>query len=147
MNKKAILVIAIVAIAVIAVAPIFTRFGEKEIDQRMVVEIGDKSYTAVLYDTDAAKEFAERLPVTIEMNELNGNEKYYNFDEAFTKNDKPAGNIIKGDIKLYGDNCVVLFYDSFLSAYSYTSIGYIEDTAGLESAVGSGNVTVTFKAG
>lgn len=144
MNKKAICIIAIVVIVIVVVALILTRSGEKETDKRMIVEIGDKSYTAVLYDTAAAKELTEKLPVTIEMNELNGNEKYYNFDEAFTRNDKPAGNIRKGDIKLYGDNCVVLFYDSFLSAYSYTSIGYIEDTAGLESAVGSGDVTITF---
>ena len=146
MNKTIILVIAVIVIAVAAAVLIFTSSDEKESGQRITVQIGEKSYTAVLYDTDAAMEFAERLPVTIEMNELNGNEKYFNFDEPFTQNSKTAGRIEKGDIKLYGDNCVVLFYDSFMSGYSYTSIGYIEDSSGLESAVGTGNVTVTFAA-
>ncbi|WP_296794953.1 cyclophilin-like fold protein [Ruminococcus sp.] len=52
----------------------------------------------------------------------------------------------KGDIKLFGDDCLVLFYEGFMSGYSYTNIGYIEDTDGLEEALGSGNVTAKFEA-
>ena len=46
---------------------------------------------------------------------------------------------------LYGASCFVLFYDTFQSAYSYTPIGRIEDTAGLKHALGSGAVTVRFE--
>ena len=105
-----------------------------------------RSFTVVLYHNKTADELYSRLPLELDMNELNGNEKYYNFSDSFTASSKAAGHISKGDIKLYGDDCLVLFYDSFSSGYSYTDIGYIENTTGLEEVLGKGNVTVRFSA-
>ncbi|MBR1422739.1 MAG: hypothetical protein IJ571_04775 [Ruminococcus sp.] len=112
----------------------------------MTVTIGDRNFTAVLYDNKTAQEFYDRLPMTLEMSELNGNEKYHNLDKPLPINSSVAGHISKGDMRLFRDDCIVLFYDSFTSGYSYTNIGYIEDTDGLEEALGSGSVTVTFEA-
>ena len=55
-----------------------------------------------------------------------------------------VGKIRAGDIMLYGDSCVVIFYKNFSTSYSYTRIGTIKDTSALESAVGKGGVTVNF---
>jgi hypothetical protein len=48
---------------------------------------------------------------------------------------------------LYGNNCVVLFYETFNSSYSYTRIGAIDNPSGLASALGSGDVSVRFEKG
>ena len=85
------------------------------------------------------------LPMTLEMNELNGNEKYHFLSgELPTASEQPS-EIRVGDIMLYGSNCVVLFYKTFPSSYSYTRIGRIDDVAGLQEAVGSAGVTVQFE--
>jgi Uncharacterized conserved protein len=83
------------------------------------------------------------LPITLEMSDLNGNEKYYYLDNTLPTASENPKQIKSGDIMLYDDNCLVLFYKSFSSSYSYTKLGYIEDTGDLEKAVGNGNVSVT----
>jgi hypothetical protein len=45
---------------------------------------------------------------------------------------------------LFGSDCLVLFYESFSTSYSYTKIGYIDDPNELENAIGSGNIQITF---
>lgn len=80
--------------------------------------------------------------MTITMNEMNGNEKYYNFPDNLPTDSYRPGTIQKDDLMLYGSNCLVLFYETFASSYSYTRIGKVDNTAGLTEAVGSGNVNV-----
>lgn len=55
----------------------------------------------------------EKLPLTLNMDELNGNEKFYFFSEKFPTDSEPVGNIRAGDLMLYGSLCLVLFYESF----------------------------------
>ena len=110
----------------------------------MKISIGGTEYTAHFYDTKAAEEFKAMLPLTLNMSELNGNEKYIYMDSDFTTASERVGSIKKGELMLYGSSCVVLFYDSFSTPYSYTRLGYIDDPSGLEKAVGSGSVTVEF---
>jgi hypothetical protein len=78
------------------------------------------------------------------MTELNGNEKYYDLSNSLPKNSSNPESIKNGDLMLYGSNTLVLFYKSFSTPYSYTRIGSIDDPTGLEEALGTGNVSVTF---
>ena len=108
---------------------------------------GDKTFSAALYDNAAAKALMDMLPLTLDMSELNGNEKYYYLDTSLPTNAGRPSGIKTGDIMLYGNSCLVLFYESFSTSYSYTPIGHIDDPAGLAAALGNGNVQVTFRKG
>ena len=112
---------------------------------KMRVIVGDKVFPATLADNNTAEEFRELLPITIDMKELNGNEKYYYFNHNFTVDSSVPDMIHAGDIMLYGQNCLVLFYDTFETTYSYTRIGAINDPTGLAEALGAGQATVTFE--
>lgn len=108
------------------------------------IQAGDRVFTAQLEDTPAAQALAAAMPMTLNMDEMNGNEKYFFLSDALPTNAERPGSITAGDLMLYGDNCLVLFYESFQSAYSYTRLGSITDTAGLADALGSGSVEVSF---
>lgn len=112
---------------------------------KMKIRIGTAIFTATLYDNASANEFKARLPLTINMIELNGNEKYYNFLSPFPTNASVGGDIKVGDLTLYGNNVLVLFYKSFNTAYSYTKLGYVDNPTGLATALGNGNVVVKFE--
>lgn len=109
------------------------------------LRINGKEFTATLYDTPAARALIEKLPMTLTMQELNGNEKYNYLPFALPTSKESVGNIKTGDIMLWGDNCLVLFYKNFSTSYSYTKIGYIENPTDFFKAVGSDDVTVEFK--
>ena len=106
--------------------------------------VGTKTFTATLADSETGKAFAALLPLTVTMNELNGNEKYHYLSSSLPTAAYQPGTIHAGDLMLYGNNCVVLFYETFNSSYSYTPIGSIDNPSGLAAALGSGNVSVQF---
>ena len=82
--------------------------------------------------------------MTLIMQELNGNEKYNYLPFALPTSNESVGNIKTGDIMLWGDNCLVLFYENFSTSYSYTKIGYIENPTDFSEALGLDDVTVEF---
>lgn len=112
----------------------------------VTIQVGNKNFTATLYDNTSTRALITKLPLTLNMDELNGNEKFYLFSEKFPTNSEQAGNIKTGDLMLYGSDCLVLFYKNFSTSYSYTRLGYVEDVNELAAALGSGSVQVTFSA-
>ena len=112
----------------------------------VTLKINNKEYKLILYDNDTARDFLKMLPLTITMNDLNGNEKYHNLSTTLTTKSERAGSIKRGDFMLYGNNCLVLFYENFSTSYSYTRIGYIENTDGLKNSLGMGSIEITFSA-
>lgn len=108
--------------------------------------INGKTFTIKLNDSDAAKAFQSRLPMQADMKELNGREKYYNFDPSLTDaaGEKPD-QIHAGELMLWQGNCLVVFYNTFSNSYGgYERLGQADDPEGLAEAVGSGDITVTF---
>ena len=113
---------------------------------RMELTVGGKSFSAVPEQNETAAAFTDMLPLTLGMSELNGNEKYFYLDAALPSAPERVGHISAGDIMLYGDRCVVVFYKSFDTSYSYTRIGHIDDASGLADALGTGDAAVSFQA-
>lgn len=111
----------------------------------MKITIGNSVFTATLYDNETATAFKMMLPITINMSELNRNEKFFYFSNALPTNPSVGGNIQVGDLMLYGNNCLVLFYESFNTSYSYSRVGKITNTTGIVNALGSGNVDMRFE--
>ena len=102
--------------------------------------IDGKKYNAKIESNETAQSFVKMLPVEYNMSELNGNEKYIYLDNALPTSSYNPKHIERGDIMLYGNNCLVVFYKSFDTSYSYTKIGHIEDLSDL----GNGNITIKF---
>ena len=119
--------------------------GENEMSKNITVRVGDHSFPVTLEENATARAFAALLPMTVTMNEMNGNEKYHYLSENLPTDSYRPGTIRNGDLMLYGSSCVVLFYETFSSSYSYTRIGRLDNPSGLASALGRGNVNVTFE--
>jgi hypothetical protein len=111
----------------------------------MKITVGSSVFAATLYNNAPAAAFKAKLPMTITMRELNGNEKFFDLPESLPANASNPGNIQAGEIMLYGSNTLVLFYKSFPTSYNYTRLGKIDNPSGLAVALGSGSVTVTFE--
>ena len=110
-------------------------------DTNINVTINNDKYNATIEDNETAKSFLSRLPQEFYMNELNGNEKYVYMDNSLPTNSINPKHIECGDIMLYGDDCLVIFYKSFDTNYSYTKIGHIDNLPDL----GKESVTVKFE--
>jgi len=112
----------------------------KETD-KMKVNIDGKDYIINLDDNVTAKKLYDLAPFEVTMNELNGNEKYIYLASRFPVNPYKPGHIEKGDVMLFDNGCLVIFYKSFDTSYSYTKIGHIDNLNDL----GNGNITAKFE--
>lgn len=112
--------------------------------QQGVVTVGEKSFALELADTEASRQLIGHLPLTLGMDDLSGYEKYAYLPFALPTDKEWIGNTEVGDVMLYQDNCLVLFYVSLRTTYSYTRIGRLTSTEGLPQAVGEGSVFVSF---
>jgi hypothetical protein len=106
--------------------------------------VGTRRFAVTLADTAAARAFAARLPVTLEMEDLNRNEKHVRLPKALPTDASRPGTIRTGDLMLWGTDTLVVFYETFDSPYPYTRLGRIEDPGALAQALGRRGVRVVF---
>lgn len=113
-------------------------------ESRMWMTIGERRFAITLADTEAAREFAAMLPLSINMADLNSNEKHAELPKSLPTNASRSGTIRNGDLMLYGPRTLVVFYLTFSSSYSYTRLGRVDDPAGLAEALGRGSARIEF---
>lgn len=115
--------------------------SSNEVIETMKILIDDNEYIVNLENNETARKFVDMLPQELDMSELNGNEKYVYLDVTLPTNAYNPKRISAGDVMLFGNNCLVIFYKSFETSYSYTKIGHIDNLPDL----GNDSVSVKFE--
>lgn len=123
---------------------IVTNVNELSVN-KMKIRIGTKTYTASLQANKTTEALKSMFPFNLNMTDLNNNEKKFDLPINLPTNIEDIGNIHEGDILLWGNNTIVLFYKNFSTPYRYTKIGKIDNASGLAAALGIGDVKVGFE--
>lgn len=108
--------------------------------------VGKRRFAVTLADNDTARELIKRIPLTLQMAELNGNEKHAELAQPLPTHEENPGSIEVGDIMLYGNDTVVVFYAAFKTSYRYTPLGRVTDPQGLAQALGRNAARIEFSA-
>ncbi|WP_394679662.1 cyclophilin-like fold protein [uncultured Exiguobacterium sp.] len=98
---------------------------QKEL-KSVLLQIDETTVPIRFVDNETAMALQKRLPLTMQMKELNGNEKYHYVPFSLPTNSKNVGTVQAGDLMLYGSDCLVLFYETFQTDIPYTRIGWVE---------------------
>jgi hypothetical protein len=125
-------------------APDAAQAPKRAEESRMWMTVGQRRFAITLADTEGARAFAAMLPLTLDMDDLNGNEKKKELPHDLPTNASRPGTIRNGDLLLWQSRTVVIFYVTFDSPYPYTRLGKVDDPAGLSQALGPRDVRVVF---
>lgn len=115
-------------------------------DMKMIIKVGDKAFSATVFDNPTSRDFMSLLPLTTKLEDYAGIEKIFYPDRKLSTQDSPDGfDPSVGDITYYapwGD--IAIFYKDFGYAKSLISIGHIADISGFLEALASTS-SVTFE--
>lgn len=111
----------------------------------MKITVGRRVFVATLESNAAAAAFRALLPLSLDMHDVNRNEKAFVLSSEIPTTDVNPRTIRAGDLMIWRSRTLVVFYRSFSTSYSYTRLGSIDDPAGLAEALGSGNASLTFE--
>ena len=106
---------------------------------KVYININNKKLGIDLENNSTTSALIKLLPLELSMNDLNGNEKYVYLNESLPTNTYSPKHIEAGDVMLFGDNCLVIFYESFDTSYSYSKIGHINNLPSLDD----GNISIS----
>ena len=112
---------------------------------RINLIVNNKTFSATLNNNQTVRELISNFPMTLNMSDLHSNEKYNYLSNSLTTNASTLNRINAGDIKLFGNSCLVVFYESFSNSYSYTDLGRVDNVNDFVGELGSGNVTIRFE--
>ncbi len=118
------------------------RMLDNSTTNQLKLTINNYSFDVTLANTVASQELVTMLPMAITMSDLNSNEKYAYLTQNLTTSATTPHNINAGDVMLFGNTCLVIFYESFTSSYSYTRIGKIDNIDNLKKALSSDKANV-----
>ncbi len=159
MNKKLAISIPILIAIIVSVVVTTIMMNNKESDKdpnlspetnqsidneemtmdKVYININGQKLEVDLENNSTVSAFTKMLPLELSMNDLNSNEKYAYLDNSLPTNTYSPKHIEAGDVMLFGDNCLVIFYESFDTSYSYSKIGHINNLPSLDD----GNISIS----
>ena len=119
-----------------------TVFSKEENKEIMRLRINGDEFQVKLEQNQTAEKLRMILPKKFRMHDLHQNEKYYDLPQSLPTNATRVGKIKAGDVMLYGDDTLVIFYQSFETNFSYTRIGRIVETQNLAERFGIDDIAV-----
>lgn len=108
----------------------------------MKLSIDDQFVQVTLEQNQTVTSLLEKLPLSLTMQELNGNEKYKYLPFSLPANAQKVHTVQAGDIMLFQENCLVIFYKTFSTPYTYTKIGHIQDAKMLHALQSTSSIQV-----
>ncbi len=114
---------------------------EPEFSTRIVLTANNLDYLITLEDNPTTRALYQKLPLEITMSDLTG-EKYYYFSEPLPNNPTKVQSVTAGNLMLFEDNCLVLFYESSTTPYEYTYLGKLDHPAPLLNSIDQSPLTV-----
>ncbi len=148
MNRRVIVIMMILSLVLSGCgtsAPVPNE-SDKTVKERatMNIEINGQIASVQLEDNATTIALMADAPFTIKMDDLHRNEKYHYFDKMFPTDAQSVQTIEAGDVLLYQNNCLVIFYEAVEPAAEYTRIGKITDFEDIQSLFASESVQIRF---
>ncbi len=120
-----------------------SKVEEAEVAATMKLKIDGVEVPVTWEENDSVSELTDLKPITIEMSKYGGFEQVGPIGKSITSNDKKITTSY-GDIVLYADDQIVVFYGS--NTWEYTKLGHIDMTKEeLTDLLGNKNVTIVLE--
>ncbi|OMQ12933.1 cyclophilin-like fold protein [[Flexibacter] sp. ATCC 35103] len=87
---------------------IIPSFGQS---QKLKITTGKTVLYAEFTDSETTKDFIKMLPLTLNMNDLSGREKYSGISRELSKNGSVKTSFQKGDISYWLEGGIAVFYN------------------------------------
>lgn len=122
---------------------------KQEVEERdtMNINVNGQVASIQLEDNATTKALVAEAPFTIQMDDLHRNEKYHYFGKTFPTQPQAIQTIEAGDVLLYQNNCLVIFYQAAEPVVPYTRIGKIHHFQDIRASFGHEPVSVQWYEG
>lgn len=107
--------------------------AKQEYRMKVAITVNDKIFTATLNDSQASRDFAALLPLTLQMKDYAGEEKISDLPSRVSTVDSPAGTSAKkGDLTIYAPwGNLAIFYKAHSYASGLIRLGQLDDPEAL----------------
>lgn len=113
--------------------------------EELLLQSDGEDIELLIVNQQIVKELQDYLLLSLSLHELNGNEWFTNLPLELSMKSENIGVIEKGDIMLFGNKTLVIFYETHETKYPYTRVGKIKDVSYLENIKNSTEILIKNK--